>query len=207
MSKKSIIVMVIIFIISFAFGVINGYFSAEKENQGKASKLAINSADDLTTLVDKIYEGVSIEMPNLMTMPVDTTDVDAVKSFTGLDSAESIEYAVVSEPLMSSQAYSMVIVKAKDGADVDEMAKAMNENVDERKWICVTAEKIYTTTSGNVICLVMTNAETAQPVFDSFKTIAGSVGEVYERNAEEPEMPEDMLPGSEVTMDAQPAAM
>lgn len=171
---------------------------SESDNNIKpASKLSISSADDLTTLVDKIYEGVSIEMPMLMTMPVDTTDVDAVKSFTGLDSGENIEYAVVSEPMMSSQAYSMVLVKVKDGANADAMAKSMNENIDERKWICVTAEKIYTTTSGNVICLVMTNADTAQPVFDSFKTIAGSVGQVYERTAEEPEMPEDMLPGQD----------
>ena len=103
--------------------------------------------------------------------------------------------------MMSSQAYSMVLVKVKDGADIDAIANAMNENVDERKWICVTAEKIYSVASGDVVCLVMTNADTAKPVFDSFKAIAGNVGEVYERTAEEPEMPEDML------MDDQPAAM
>ena len=195
MNKKTIIIVVAVVVVAFVLGVINGYFSAGKE--AKASNLSISNADDLTALVDQVYEGVSIEMPGVMTMPVDITDVDAVKSFTGLDSAENIEYAVVSEPMMSSQAYSMVLVKVKDGADVDAMAKAMNENIDERKWICVTAEKIYTTTSGNVICLVMTNAQTAQPVFESFKTIAGSVGKVYERTAEEVELPDDMLPGQD----------
>lgn len=202
MNKKTIIIVAVVAIIAVVLGIISGYNSAAKQDAtkqdaSKASNLSISSADDLTTLVDKIYEGVSIEMPMLMTMPVDTTDVDALKSFTGLDSAENIEYAVVSEPMMSSQAYSMVLVKVKDGADADAIAKAMNENIDERKWICVTAEKIYTTTSGNVICLVMTNAETAQPVFESFKTNAGSVGKVYERTAEVPEMPEDMLPGQD----------
>lgn len=207
MNKKTIIIVAVVAIIAVVLGIISGYNSAAKQDAtkqdatkqdaSKASNLSISSADDLTILVDKIYEGVSIEMPMLMTMPVDTTDVDAVKSFTGLDSAENIEYAVVSEPMMSSQAYSMVLVKVKDGADADAIAKAMNENIDERKWICVTAEKIYTTTSGNVICLVMTNAETAQPVFESFKTNAGSVGKVYERTAEVPEMPEDMLPGQD----------
>lgn len=208
--KTSIIVLVVICVIAFIAGLISGYMSEDKKY---SSNLSISNADDLTALVDQIYAGVSIEMPMVMTMPVDTTDVDAVKSFTGLDSAENIEYAVASEPMMSSQAYSLVLVKAKDGADVNAMAKAMNENINERKWICVTAEKIYTTTSGNVICLVMTNADTAQPVFESFKTIAGSVGQVYERTAEEPEMPEDMLPGSEIAIpedmpiDDQPAAM
>ena len=73
------------------------------------------------------------------------------------------------------------------------MAKTMNENIDTRKWICVTAEKVYTTTSGNVICLVMSNEETAKAVYENFKTLAGTVGEEYERTEEEPELPEDML--------------
>lgn len=166
-------------------------------NSKTKSNLNVSSAEDLTALVDKIYEGVSIEMPMLMTMPVDTTDADAVKAYTGLDSAENIEYAVASEPMMSSQAYSLVLVKVKDGVDADAVAKTMNENIDERKWICVTAEKIYTATSGNVICLVMSNPDTAKTVYDSFKTLAGSVEAEYERTAETPEMPEDMLPGQD----------
>ena len=177
------------------------------------SNLIVSSVDDLTALVDKIYEGVSIEMPRVMTMPIDTTDADAIKAFTGLDTDNEIEYGVVSEPMMSSQAYSLVLVKVKDGFNADEVAETMNKEINERKWICVTAEKIYSVASGDVVCLVMTNEETAKSVFESFKAIAGSVGQVYERTAEEPEMPEDMLPGSSVDMpgdmpiDDQPAAM
>lgn len=167
-------------------------------NSKPSSNLSVNSAEDLTALVDQIYEGVSIEMPMLMTMPVDTTDADAVKAFTGLDSAENIEYAVASEPMMNAQAYSLVLVKVKDGVDADAVAKTMNENIDERKWICVTAEKIYSVASGDVVCLVMSNEQTAKTVYDSFKTLAGSVGEEIERTAEEPEMPEDMLPGMDM---------
>ena len=60
-------------------------------------------------------------------------NADAVKAFTGLDSAENLEYVVYSEPMMSSIAYSLVLVKVKDGANVDSIAKAMNDNVDARK--------------------------------------------------------------------------
>ena len=202
MNKKTLIIVVIVGIIALVLGIVSGYNSASKQDESKqevskTSNLNINTAEDLTTLVNKIYDGISIEMPMLQTMPLESTDTDMVKIFTGLDSSENIEYVVASEPMMSSQAYSLVLVKVKDGADANAMAKTMNENIDERKWICVTAEKIYTTTSGNVICLVMTNADTAQPVFDSFKTIAGSVGNVYERTAEEVELPDDMLPGQD----------
>ena len=186
------------------------------------SKLKVNSAEDLTALVDQIYEGVSTEMPMLMTMPVDTTDADAVKAFTGLNNADNIEYAVVSEPMMNAQAYSMVLVKVKAGANANAIAKEMNENVDERKWICVTAERVYSAASGDVVCLVMSNADTAKTVFDSFKTIAGGIEEenVLVRVVEEPELPEDMLldgpaiddqpatmPDDNMPIDDQPAAM
>ena len=152
----------------------------------------VNSAEDLTALVDKIYEGQTIEMPMLMNQPIDISDNDLVKSVTGLDNANDLEYVVSSEPMMSSQAYSLVLVKVKDGVDANAVAKAMNENVDVRKWICVSAEKVYTTTSGDVVCLVMSSEERAKPMYDKFKALAGNVGEEFERTAEEPELPEDM---------------
>ena len=171
-----------------------------------ASNLDVNSAADLTALIDEIYSGVSVEMPMLMTQELDMTDAETVKYFTGLKNIDNVEYVVASEPMMTSQAYSLMLVKVKAGADANSIAKTMNENVDERKWICVTAEKIYSVASGDVVCLVMSNADTAKTVFESFKTIAGGIGEEFERTAEEPEMPEDMLPGQDDLMN-QPAAM
>ena len=68
-----------------------------------------------------------------MTQELDMTDAETVKYFTGLENIDNIEYVVASEPMMSSQAYSMVLVKVKDGADIDAIANAMNENVEEKK--------------------------------------------------------------------------
>ena len=171
-----------------------------------ASNLEVNSAEDLTALIDEIYSEASIEMPMLMTQELDMADAENVKYFTGLENIDNIEYVVASEPMMTSQAYSLMLVKVKDGVDANSIAKTMNENVDERKWICVTAEKIYSVASGDVVCLVMSNADTAKTVFESFKTIAGSVGEEFERTAEEPELPEDMLIDGPA-VDDEPAAM
>ena len=167
-------------------------------NSKSGSNLNVSSAADLTALVDKIYEGVSIEMPMLMTQELDMTDAETVKYFTGLENIDNIEYVVASEPMMTSQAYSLMLVKVKSGADANAVAKEMNENVDTRKWICVTAEKVYSAASGDVVCLVMSNEQTAKTVFESFKTIAGGIKEenVLVRTSEEPEMPEDMLPGA-----------
>ena len=68
----------------------------------------------------------------------------------------------------------------------------MNEKIDMRKWICVSAEKVYTTSSGNVVCLVMTRADLATTIYNKFKTLAGGVGQEFERTEEQAELPADM---------------
>ena len=196
------IVKIVIAII-VAIVIIMGVNLFRNSSPKQKSNLNINNNDDLVSLINQIYEGVTIEMPKLQTQALDVTDANMVKTFTGLDSTENIENLVVSEPLMSSQAYSLVLVKVKDGANINDMAKSMNENIDVRKWICVSAEKVYTATSGNVICLVMTNADTAKAVYDSFKTIAGGIEKEYERTVEEPVFPteEIEIPEEDVTSD------
>lgn len=176
-SAKLIIVIAILAIIVVAFFVI-------KNGSNEGAGISINSAAELTTLIDDIYAKVTVEMPSVMSQEIDVSDSDTVKAFTGLDSNSDLEYVVVSEPMMSSQAYSLVLAKVKAGADVNKIAKEMNENIDARKWICVTAEKVYTTSSGEVICLVMSNEETAENVYNSFKKIAKNVGQEYERAGE-----------------------
>ena len=164
----------------------------------------ITSGEDLTALVEKVYEGLEIEMPMVMSQMVDVADSDMVQYITGLTNTEDLEYVVASEPMMTSQAYSLVLVKVKDGVNADEIAKEMNENIDNRKWICVTAEKVYSTSSGNVVCLVMSNEEKAKAVYENFKTLAGTVGEEYVRTEEAIELPEDMLPGDDMLPAADP---
>jgi hypothetical protein len=82
---------------------------------------------------------------------------------------------------MSSQAYSLVIAKVKEGTDADKLAKAMSENIDMRKWICVSAEVLYATSTEDLVFLVMSSEEMAKPVFDAFKNKVGNVGEEYKK--------------------------
>ena len=152
----------------------------------------ITSGDDLVALVDKIYEGQGELYSSLMTQEIDVTDNDNVPYYTGLENGENLEYLVVSEPMMMSQAYSLILAKVKDGVDANVVAKEMSDNIDTRKWICVTAEQLYATSSGDVVFLIMTNEEMATPIYEKFKTLAGNVTEVYEKTEEEIQLPEDM---------------
>ena len=114
-----------------------------------------------------------------MTQTLDISNIDIVTSYTGLTSNENIDGIVVSEPMMSSQAYSFVLVKVKDGADADAIAKEMSEKVDTRKWICVEAEKLYATSVDNLAVLVMSSDEWATPVYNKLKDVLGAHNEEY----------------------------
>lgn len=160
----------------------------------KASKslITINSAQDLENLISKVYEGQEDRIPNsAQTQVIDIKDEVMVKSFTGLDNGDDLQYLVVSEPMISSQAYSFVLATVKEGVDANKIAQTINDKVDYRKWICVSAEKVYTTSSGNIVCLVMSSEEVAKPIYEKFKTLSGAVGQEYEKT-EQMELPPEM---------------
>lgn len=142
----------------------------------------INSGEDLLALVDKLYEGQDNLYPTIESYEVDTTDTDRLKSLTGLENADNLEYVVASEPMINAQAYSLILVKVKKGINANEVAKEMSEKVDPRKWICATAEKLYATSSGNVAFLIMTENDIATSLYEKFKSLSGNIGEVYEKD-------------------------
>lgn len=187
-TTKILIALAVIIAIVAIIGIVISLNAKPKTNLD-----SINSAKDLSALVDKIYEGQGENvLPSLQTQTIDTTDDMTVKMVTGLENANDIEYLVVSEPMITSQAYSMVLAKVKEGVDANQIAKLMSENVDQSKWICVTAEKVYATSSGDIIFLVMSDEKEAKPMYDKFKTLAGNIGQEYEKTAEEIELPPEM---------------
>lgn len=187
-TTKILIALAVIIAIVAIVGIVISLNAKTKTNLD-----SINSAKDLSALVDKIYEGQGENvLPSLQTQTIDTTDDMTVKMVTGLENANDIEYLVVSEPMITSQAYSMVLAKVKEGVDANQIAKLMSENVDQSKWICVTAEKVYATSSGDIIFLVMSDEKEAKSMYDKFKTLAGNIGQEYEKTAEEIELPPEM---------------
>ena len=186
-TKIIVIALAIIVVVAIIAAVIL-MGGKQKSNLGE-----IKSGEDLSAIIDKVYEGQEDVVPgSVQTQVVDVTNNDLVKMYTGLDNGSDMEYLVASEPMITSQAYSFVLVKVKDGVNANEMAEKIKDNVDSRKWICVSAEKVYTTSSGNVVCLVMSAEEAAKPIYEKFKSIAGNVGQEYEKTEEEVELPPEM---------------
>ena len=127
----------------------------------------------MENLLNSIVEIQPVEFMG-MTMPVDLADVDAVKYFTGLDTAEGVKEAAVFEPMIGSIAFSMVAVQVEEGADAAAVAEAMESGIDTRKWICVEANDLLVVNAGDVVLLVMVdsnNGLTAQSFVDAFLSI------------------------------------
>ena len=196
MKKSTKIIIAIVVIIAIAASIIVAVImNAKPKEEKKESSLGpINSAKELADLVGKIYEGQDNLYPTLETRIIDTGD-SSVQSLTGLENGGALEYLVVSEPMMSSQAYSLVLAKVKDGEDANKIAKEMFDGVNPRKWLCVSAEKIYATSSGDIVFLVMSEEKIAKPVYDKFKEMAVNVGDEYTETVSE------SLPSTEPTFE------
>ena len=81
----------------------------------------------MISIIDKDNKNV---LPELETMKVDIKNIDEVTSYTGLKTNNDIESIVVSVPMMTSQAYSVAVVKVKDTANVEKIKQEMLDNID-----------------------------------------------------------------------------
>lgn len=162
---------------------------------GSGNKGSVETPKDINDIINTINKNNKNVLPELETMKVDIKNIDEVTSYTGLKTNDDIESIVVSEPLITSQAYSVAIVKVKDNADVEKIKQEMLDNIDMRRWICVSAEQLYITNSGNVIFSVMADKNVAKAVYNDFKKyVNNNIGKELEKsnNEENIELPPEM---------------
>lgn len=150
----------------------------KKAEETQAPALSVSGT--MEELLNKTIEQRPVEFMGGV-IPVDLTDSSedglwALKSYTGLDSAEKISEAAAFEPMMGSLAFSLVLVRVAEGADSKAVAEAMQSGIDTRKWICVEADDLKVAGFGDVVMLVMVNSDsgmTAQSFVDAFSKVAG----------------------------------
>lgn len=188
MKKQNIFIigLILLAVISFIiFMLVSG--SGNKDN--------VETPKDINDIINTINKNNKDVLPELETMKVDIKNIDEVTSYTGLKTNEGIESIVVSVPLITAQAYSVAIVKVKDNADVEKIKQEMLDNIDMRRWICVSAEQLYITNSGNVIFSVMADKDIAKAVYNDFKKyVNNNIGKELEKsnNEENIELPPEM---------------
>lgn len=191
MKKKILIVAAIVLAIVAAICTAIVISNNDNNKSGK-----LKSVSDVKTMFNSIYEDLGDELPSLETESVDASDENLVTTYTGLKSNKYVDKLIVSEPFINAQAYSAVVVIAKDGANIEDMKKEMLDNINMNKWVCVSAGKLYITNNGNVIFLIMSDDDWAKPVYEGFKKyVDNKVGKELEKTNElqDIELPPEMI--------------
>lgn len=192
MKKQTIAIILVIAVLLIA--IIGVAVATNNKNNNNEAK--IETVGQMKSMMKTINSNLKEQLPQLEIGEIDISNEELVKAYTGLLSNENVEKLVVSEPLMNAQAYSAVVIKAKSGADIEKMKQEIIDNIDMRKWVCVSADKLYVTNSGNTIFLVMSDEEWAKPVYEEFKKyVDNKIGKELEKSGEEEgiELPPEMI--------------
>lgn len=116
---------------------------------------------------------------------IDLTNADSLSYYLGLSNADGIKEAVYAEPLMSSQAFSLCLIRVESGTDQEALKSAIVNGVNARKWICVAADRVLAIDGGDVILLVMSSEELVTDVQNAFTELnGGNVDKAISRSGE-----------------------
>lgn len=126
-----------------------------------------NVEGSLEEIMDKVYASIPEEERPMMLMNTEVTE-ENVEMYLGTADIE-FEEALASESATGSIAHSVVLVRVKDNANVEEVKEKIEKNINPRKWICVEAEEVEVESKGNLIILIMSseiNTEKIETEFD-----------------------------------------
>jgi len=127
-----------------------------------------NVEGELSELMESVYADVYADVPEEERPMLGNINVleevpDNIEYYIGTKDID-YEEIYVREPMMGSIAHSVVLVRMKDGADIEDAKTKIKENVDPRKWICVEVpeEDVIVKNKGNLIILIMVADETTR---------------------------------------------
>ena len=119
-------------------------------------KTEANVEGTLEEIMTKLYAGIPAEnLPMLGQMPVDAESVEYYLGTTEV----SFKEALVSEPMIGSIPHSVVLVRLNDAKDADAAVAKIKESANPRKWICVQASNVVVESKGDLVVLIMSDAE------------------------------------------------
>lgn len=128
-------------------------------------------------LMTKLYENVTVELPLVTETTAGTlADAEMFTYLTALESNEGVVDAAVSMPMMGSQAYHVVMVRAESAGKSAELAQAMYDNADMARWVCVQATEKQAVVCGDLAFFVMLDPQygvTSDQIVEAFTTVCG----------------------------------
>ena len=129
-------------------------------------KQSENISGSLSDIMKEVYKNIpEDELPELINEKVNKDNQEYYLGSSDITYKE----ALASEPLMSSVAHSVVLVRANSVKDVDNIKKEIKEKIDPRKWVCVGVDEknVFVESKGDLVILIMDN-KYAATIRDNF---------------------------------------
>ena len=164
MEKNNKKIIISCFVIGFLLlaGIVIALTNSNKTKNNEK----LQNVRDIKNMLKTIYNNLGDNIPSLDTGEISTDDTEMVKSLTGLETTDNS--IVVSQPMMNAQALEVAVIKTRENANINNMMDEIKNNVDMNRWICVSADKLYIASSGDVIFMVMADSDWAKNIYDEF---------------------------------------
>lgn len=116
-------------------------------------------------LIDMVNEGLSDDVKTRL-FNEEITKENAERYIGSTD----IEYeeAVASENMVGSIAHSVILLRAKDGADIEDLKVQLKNSINPRKWICVWVEDedVIIKNRGDLIIVIIVKDEDNRAIIE-----------------------------------------
>ncbi|MBU3806607.1 MAG: hypothetical protein H9882_06930 [Candidatus Fournierella pullistercoris] len=152
--------------------------TSESTSASDSSSAAVVDAQ-LEAIMDKMLEDV--ELPMMMqpmpaaegASPYTAITKETAESMTGV-SFDSFAVGISADAAVTSQAHSVVLLRANSAEEAATLAQNVAEKANPAKWICVTAERTIVAYADDVVLLVMSANDYAEPMLNSFTAQMGA---------------------------------
>lgn len=131
-----------------------------------------NVEGSLDELMAKVYENIPEEERPMMLTNTSISS-ENIEYYLGTGEIE-YEEALASESAVGSIAHSVVLVRTKDNANIEEIKTKIKENINPRKWICVGVDEkdVIVDNKGDLIILILVeDKETREKLENSFENL------------------------------------
>ncbi|MGI5878420.1 MAG: hypothetical protein ACOX7W_07400 [Christensenellales bacterium] len=164
MKKLLLVIMALASVLCFA--------ACKSNDTGQIGDKTEKLDGSLEEIMEKIYETADVDenFREFVKTSLYNDVVTAKRAEYYLGKADlEFEEALASEPVMQPGAYSLVLVRVKEGADIEQLKNDIRENINPMKWICVGVqeENIIVDSIGDVVFLVMSDDQ-AKPLHEAF---------------------------------------
>lgn len=130
----------------------------------------VTADSELPMIMAWLYAKAGGQIETSRLMETDITD-ENIQYYLGTDSVKIVE-GLAAEPMMLAMAHSVCLLRLPEGADVEAAKKAIRENVDPRKWICVGVDEgnVFVESIDNLVLLAMDN-EYGNALANAFRSL------------------------------------